>query len=133
MSNKKLGNDFEAKFCEILYDNFFWTHNFAQNKAGQPADVIAVKNKKAYLIDCKVCKNDVFPFSRIEPNQHTAMRLWKESGNGEGWFALGLSDGSIYMIYQSLMIALSLNQSSINRDLITHYGMAFEKWVEQCM
>ena len=129
MSNKKLGNDFEAQFCEILFQEGFWTHNLAQNQVGQPADVLAVRNGKAYLIDCKVCVNDTFPFSRIESNQHTAMTLWKQSGNGYGWFALRLRDNSVYMIDHDLMIALSLNQSSINRDLITHYGMPLEIWL----
>ena len=132
MSNKKLGNDFESQFCEILSDEGFWTHNFAQNAAGQPADVIAVRNGKAYLIDCKVCINDTFPFSRIESNQHTAMTLWKQSGNDYGWFALQLSNKDIYMIDHEWMNALSLNQSSINRDLITHYGIPLERWIEKC-
>lgn len=129
MTNKKLGNDFESQFCEILFEQGYWCHNLAQNQVGQPADVIAVRNGKAYLIDCKVCVNDTFPFSRIESNQHTAMTLWKQSGNGYGWFALRLSDNNIFMIDHDLMIALSLNQSSINRDLITHYGIPLETWV----
>ena len=133
MSNKKLGNDFESQFCEILFEQGFWCHNLAQNQVGQPADVIAVRNGKAYLIDCKVCINDTFPFSRIESNQHTAMTLWKQSGNDYGWFALQLSNKDIYMIDHEWMIALSLNQSSINRDLITHYGLPLGRWIEKCM
>ena len=45
-NNKKLGNDFESRFCEILYSEGFWVHNLAQNSAGQPADVIAARNGK---------------------------------------------------------------------------------------
>lgn len=131
-TNKKLGNKFETEFCEILFQEGFWTHNLAQNSAGQPADVIAVRNGKAYLIDCKVCINDTFPFSRIESNQHTAMTLWKQSGNGYGWFALQLSNKDIYMIDHNLMIALSLNQSSIGKDLIIQYGLPLGRWLEKC-
>jgi Holliday junction resolvase len=83
-TNKKLGNDFEAEFCEILFENGFWAHNMAQNAAGQPADVIAVRNEKSYIIDCKVCSNGRFPLSRIEDNQHLSMKLWEESGNHTG-------------------------------------------------
>lgn len=128
-SNKKVGNDFEKELCDMLASEGFWAHNMAQNSAGQPADVIAVRNGKAFLIDCKVCINDTFPFSRIESNQHTAMTLWKQSGNGDGWFALQLSNKDIYMIYHDLMIALSLNQSSIGKDLITHYGLPLARWL----
>lgn len=131
MTNKKLGNDFETQFCEILFEEGFWCHLFTQNQAGQPADVIAVRNGKAYLIDCKVCTNDKFLFSRMEDNQTLSMTQWKDCGNGEGWFALQLKDGSIYMIYQSLMTALSLNQSSIGKDLICHYGIPLRKWFDK--
>lgn len=131
--NKKIGNSFEQQLCELLFEKGYWTHNLAQNQAGQPADIIAVKNGRAYLIDCKDCVNDNFPFSRIEPNQHTAMRLWKECGNGYGLFALRLSDKRVYMIDHELMIALSINQASIGEDLISHYGLPLERWVEICM
>lgn len=53
-TNRKIGNSFETEFCELLFQHGFWCHNMAQNAAGQPADVIAVKGKTAYLIDCKV-------------------------------------------------------------------------------
>lgn len=131
-SNRKLGNTFETDFCETLYGKGFWVHNMAQNQAGQPADVIAVKNKIAYLIDCKVCENDRFPFSRIEGNQSTAMTLWRHCGNGYGLFALRLMDGEVYMLDHDLMIAISLRQSSIGKDLIVHYGTPLERWIEQC-
>ena len=129
MNNKRLGNSFEAELCEILFENGFWTHNLAQNASGQPADVLAVRNSKAYLIDCKFCTNNRFQFSRLEENQQMSMTLWKNCNNGEGWFAMSLNDGRVYMLRHSLMIALSLNQSSINEELITHYGTPLEKWL----
>ena len=42
MTNKKLGNDFESDFCEILYKEGFWCHNLAQNQAGQPLSLIHI-------------------------------------------------------------------------------------------
>lgn len=99
MTNKKSGNSFEAFFCEILFSNGFWAHNLAQKQAGQPADVLAVKNGKAFLIDCKVCSGKGFPLSRIEDNQESAMRLWQNCGNGNDtcFFALKFKE-QIYMI-----------------------------------
>lgn len=98
MSNRKLGNDFERELALILAANDFWVHRLNQNQAGQPFDIIAVKNQYAEAIDCKVCTNDKFELSRIEDNQHSAMQRWRDCGNGEGWFALKLSDGDIYMM-----------------------------------
>lgn len=51
-TNRKIGNSFETEFCELLFQHGFWCHNMAQNAAGQPADVIAVKGKTAYLMMC---------------------------------------------------------------------------------
>lgn len=132
MSNRKTGNTFEVEFCEMLFNKGFWVHNLTQNQAGQPADVIAVRNKKAYLIDCKVCENDKFTAARIEPNQKTAMKLWSMCKNDDAWFALQLTDKSVWMINLELMTALFMNASSINADLIRHYGQEFERWVERC-
>lgn len=126
--NKKLGNNFESTFCEILFQQGFWCHNLAQNQAGQPADVIAVRDGKAYLIDCKVCSRGRFTFSRIEDNQHTAMETWQESGNGNGWFALQCK-GHIFMLNYDMLKRLSETQSSISYDEMCFYGCALEAWV----
>lgn len=130
MSNRKTGNAFETRFCVELFDHGFWVHNMTQNAAGQPADVIAVRNGKPFLIDCKVCENGMFPLSRIEPNQHTAMTLWKQCGNDVGWFALELND-SIYMFDHDLMMNLALSRSIVNEDDLLLYGQALEKWVKR--
>ena len=130
-TNKKIGNTFEAEFCETLCQYGFWAHNMAQNAAGQPADVIAVKDKTAYLIDCKVCTNNEFPLSRIEENQHLAMEFWKMCGNGEGWFALKVED-EIIMIPHFSMVALSYEKSTLNLTDIREYGAKLERWLKVC-
>ena len=65
MNNKEIGNKFEQELCEKLSEYGFWTHNLAMNKAGQPADIIAVRNTRAYLIDAKVCSSRGFALSRV--------------------------------------------------------------------
>lgn len=129
--NKKNGNLVEQELCERLFYHGFWAHNMAQNRDGQPADVIAVRNKHAHLIDCKDCENDEFPFSRIEDNQKTAMHLWKECGNGEGWFALKLGE-EIYMIALVIMETLSAKKSKLTREDILNYGIHVDRWERKC-
>ena len=129
--NKKIGNDFEQELCEKLSSHGFWTHNLAMNKAGQPADIIAVKNKIAYLIDAKVCSNDIFPLSRVEENQDLAMDLWKECGNGQGWFALLLGE-QVYMLSHYVIKAYAERQSSLSAKEIFELGTPLEKWVAKC-
>lgn len=130
-TNKKLGNTFEAELCEILFNHGFWSHNLTQNAAGQPADVIAVRNKTPYLIDCKVCSNGTFSLSRMEENQNLSMELWKSCGNGEGWFALKVEE-EIVMIPHFSIKALSREKSTLNIKDIREYGMKLERWLEKC-
>lgn len=130
MNNKRLGNSFEAEFCEILFENGFWTHNLAQNASGQPADVIAARNGKTYLIDCKVCSNRGFALSRMEENQDLSMELWKACGNGEGWFAVLIGE-QIAMIPHFTVKALRNQQSYMNEMEIREYGTPLEKWLKK--
>ena len=129
MSNKKVGNDFEREFCEILSENGFWVHNFTQNQAGQPADVIAVRDGKAFLIDCKVCSTGRFQLKRIEENQQLAMEHWLDMGNDEVWFALKLDDNIVMINYLDLM-GLKMIQSSLNIKEIFKQGIMIEDWIK---
>ena len=130
MTNKKIGNDFESDFCEILFEQGFWVHNFAQNQDGQPADVIAARNGKTYLIDCKVCSVRGFALSRMEENQDLSMELWKSTGNGEGWFAV-LIEEQIVMIPHFTVKALRATQSYMNELELREYGTPLEKWLKK--
>ena len=131
MNNRSIGNSFETELCELLSSYGFWVHPMRQDNSGQPADIIAVKNKVSYLIDAKVCSNNKFPFSRIEENQDTAMELWEECGNGIGWFALK-TDSGIYMISHYVMQAYKDRQYSLSAKEIFELGMPIEKWVKKC-
>ena len=129
MSNKKVGNDFEREFCEILSENGFWVHNLAQNQTGQPADVIAVRDGKAFLIDCKVCSTGRFQLKRIEENQQLAMEHWLDMGNDEVWFALKLDDNIVMINYLDLMY-LKMIQSSLNIKEIFKQGIMIKDWIK---
>ena len=132
MNNKTLGNNFEQELCEKLSEYGFWCHCLAMNKAGQPADIIAVKNKVAYLIDAKVCSIKGFALSRVEENQELAMTLWNECGNGQGWFAFKLPTNDIYMIPHICIQAYKTRQSALSFSEIFELGKPLGKWVEKC-
>ena len=131
-TNRKIGNSFEAEFCEMLFKHGFWCHNMAQNSAGQPADVIAVKDQRAYLIDCKVCSKNRFPLERVEENQHFAMETWKICGNGDGWFALRV-ENEVLMLSHDILVKLSYEKWALNLKEIREYGIPLERWLEQCL
>ena len=132
MTNKKLGNDFEAELCQMLFDNGFWVHNFAMNKSGQPADIIAVKDKLAYLIDAKVCSNGKFRIDRKEENQELSMTLWNECGNGQAWFAMKIDENIVYMVPHICVQAFTNYKSEMTVKDIVSCGKLFEKWVKKC-
>lgn len=130
-SNRAVGNAFEQELCQLLYDRGFWAHNLKQDNSGQPADVIAARNKVAYLIDCKDCSAKGFDLRRVEDNQITAMELWEDCGNGQGWFALKVNN-EIYMMSMFTMKAFVNYQSTLSFDEIYKCAKPFEKWVKWC-
>ena len=132
MTNKTLGNSFETELCERLSEYGFWATNLAMTKAGQPADIVAVRNKIAYLIDAKVCSSKGFALSRVEENQELAMTLWEECGNGQGWFAIKFPTGEIYMMPHICIKAYKQVKSSISFSEIHEIAKPLEKWVMRC-
>lgn len=127
-SNKKLGNSFESELCWLLYQNGFWTHNFVQSKDGQPADVIAVRNGKAFLIDCKVCSDNNFKFSRLEENQINSMTLWEECGNGKGLFALAINN-QIFILTKDECLELLQSKKQVGFSKLKECYKTFEEWL----
>lgn len=133
MTNKKLGNSFEQELCEKLSEYGFWCHNMAMNKSGQPADIIAVRNKQAYLIDAKVVSTSRgFALSRVEENQDLSMDLWASKGNGQGWFAFKLPANEIFMIPHVAIKRLMLTKSKVSCEDIARMGRTLNKWGERC-
>ena len=128
MNNKQAGNNFEREFCEQLADDGFWAHFMGGSKNGQPADIIAVKNEIAYLIDAKDCKNDVFEFRRIEDNQDMAMIKWEMCGNNQGLFALNTSKGVYMLRYGVVQTLQCLGMKQLNIGGMMIHAKSYEKW-----
>lgn len=127
--NKKLGNKFEKELSEILYNAGYWVHLLNQNKNGQPADIIAVKNKKAYLIDAKVCSLEKFAFKRVEENQHLSMQMFIECGNTTPYFALKARN-EIYMLsYKTIRDLMKQGKKQLNFEEINKYGTRLNTWL----
>ena len=130
--NRRVGTGFEKQLCMSLSGYGFWAHNLAQNSQGQPFDIIAARNGKSYPIDCKDCAKDIFKMERIEENQSSAMFLWRETGNGEGWFALRMTNGAVYFLPFSKLESLSLLKTVLSDSEIRQFGVPLREWVEQC-
>ena len=98
-SNKKIGDDFEKEYARILKNKGYWVTFLTPKRhiGSQPCDLIAIKNDKAILIDCKTCKTHLFPISRIEENQRQAFKRYLKCGNTT--FILAIKyDNKIYEI-----------------------------------
>ena len=129
MINKKLGNKFEKELSEILYNAGYWVHLLNQNKNGQPADIIAVKNKKAYLIDAKVCSFEKFAFKRVEENQRLSMQMFIDCGNTTPYFALKARN-EIYMLsYKTIRDLIKQGKKQLDFAEINKYGTRLSTWL----
>ncbi len=132
--NRKVGNGFEKELCRDLSECGFWVHLMTQNSQGQPFDVIAARNGVSYPIDCKDCAKDIFKMERIEENQFSAMSLWKETGNGEGWFALRMVNGEVYFLPFCFMLGCQAGgKRQLNREEIQTNGVRLSEWVKKCL
>ena len=132
MTNKALGNAFEKRLQKILHQNGWWCHIFQQNSAGQPCDIIAAKNKVTCLIDAKVVSTEKgFDLHRIEDNQEFSMTMFKNCGNGEGFFFLELPDGEIRVFTLWTLTTLRNYQSHISLEEIYNDGMPIDKWLKK--
>ena len=60
------------------------------------------------------------------------MRLWRQTGNGEGWFALLLTNGEIWFLSLADMESFMLNRKSIYLPDIRQCGLPLEAWVLKC-
>ena len=69
---------------------------------------------------------------RIEENQSSAMFLWRETGNGEGWFALRMTNGAVYFLPFSKLESLSLLKTVLSASEIRQFSVPLREWVEQC-
>lgn len=131
-TNRRTGNGFEKDLCHSLSAYGFWTHRMTQNSQGQPFDVIAARNGVSYPIDCKDCAKNIFKMERIEENQFSAMMLWKDTGNGEGWFALRLMNGEVRFISFSRLRELSFLLTVLTANDIRRYSISLGEWVSKC-
>ncbi len=131
MNNKRAGMAFERRFCEMLARDGFWAHFTGGNKNGQPADIIAARNREAYLIDAKDCENDRFVFSRIEDNQEMAMKRWAACGNGDGLFALNTSEDVFLLTYSDVKKLEAVGAKSIGLNKIKEICIPYAEWKEE--
>lgn len=106
MNNKKIGIAFERKILTWCQNEGFWAHFLTPDARGaQPFDVIAVKDKVPYAIECKTLsdKEDCFPFSRLEENQILACERWLKCGNTMPVIAIGRGGNkACFVLYETL-------------------------------
>lgn len=131
--NRTVGGKFEQDLAEALYASGFWVHVMQQNKAGQPADIVAIKGKYHTLIDCKVIStDDGFPFKRIEENQKYAMRLFARRCGELCYFALKLaSDDSVWMIsLERIEVLKGRGRKRLTETDVRTQAWSLQKWLE---
>ena len=129
--NRSTGGRFEQALAEVLAKNGFWVHVMQQNKAGQPADIVAAKGRFHTLIDCKVCDNGFFSFDRIEENQRMAMKMFFRKAGELCYFALKMPNESIRMISLSRIETLEARgKKRLNADDIDREAWRLEAWME---
>lgn len=129
MSNKSTGTAFEKEFAELLAEKGFWVHRLQDNQNGQPFDIIAVKNGRAYAFDCKDCAGRSFPLSRVEENQRMAMERWEECGNGIGYFVVHfVASGTYILPFGEIAYHMERGFRTLPEGLVKQIAAPFDAW-----
>ena len=130
--NRTNGGRFEQELAKTLADSGFWVHVMQQNKAGQPADIIAIRGAYHTLIDCKVVSDDGgFPFSRIEENQKFAMRMFFRKAKELCYFAIRLPDDEIRMVTMERLETLkNRGKTRITDEELRTQTWPLEEWIK---
>lgn len=117
-NNKVLGNNFEKEYANLLSKNGYWVTFLTphQHTGSQPCDLIAIKNNKAILIDCKTCNTHFFPTGRIEENQRQAYKKYSKCKNTHFILAIKYNN----KIYEINMKDIDFEQKSIFLERVAH-------------
>lgn len=112
MNNKRLGTQFEQEMVSFLAQNNYWVHFITPDARGsQPFDLIASRNNKPFVADCKTCSTRWFNISRLEENQLLAFDLWIKKGNTDA-FVFVKYNNKVYSIPYRILKA----EQRINLD-----------------
>jgi len=87
-----------------------------QHIGSQPCDLIAIKNDRVTLIDCKTSKSHIFQISRIEQNQWLAYEKYKKCGNNDFVLAVKYNE-KIFIIPLDI---IDKDKKSIDLDTLTY-------------
>ena len=101
----EVGKIFEEELCWWLSNNGYYVIYNEKGIAGsQAADIVAIKNNIATLIECKNLENTtgLFNFERLEANQWKAYKKFKEKHNTNMIIAIKWND-KIYFINFDLL------------------------------
>ena len=114
MNNKVLGNSFEKEYAKILRERGYWGTFLTPKKniGSQPCDLIAIKDDKPILIDCKTCKTHLFPINRIEENQRQAFKRYSKCGNTKFILAIKYNN----RIYKINMKDIDFKQKNLDLE-----------------
>lgn len=114
MNNKVLGDSFEKEYAKILRERGYWVTFLTPKKniGSQPCDLIAIKDDKPILIDCKTCKTHLFPINRIEENQRQAFKRYSKCGNTKFILAIKYNN----RIYKINMKDIDFKQKNLDLE-----------------
>ncbi len=131
MNNKEIGSNFEKEVCSVLCYRRFWAHFIVPDRTGaQPFDIIAVKNGKAYAIDCKTCVLNKFSIGRLEENQKSAFDRWLYCGNSIPLIAVQHNGEIKWVEYKALKVlgAVPLDEDRISEH--PNLGQVYDENLE---
>ena len=118
MNNKRLGTEFEREVVTLLSKRGYWVHFITPDSRGsQPFDIIASKDDRPIVADCKTSSKKWFNISRLEENQIMAFELWLKRGNSKAFIFIKYNE-KIYQIPYRMLKGLQIINLEENKNFI---------------
>lgn len=112
-NNKTIGNKAESAFANLMFNQGWWVHIFATKVVGQPFDCICANQGVVWFLDVKHIDDvDYLLHSRIEANQHNAMRMLQARGFKTLGFVCLFNDGWYLLKFDNI----DFNEKKTNKN-----------------
>ena len=119
MNNKKLGTEFEREVVMLLSQKGYWVHFITPDASGkQPFDIIASRDDRVIVGDCKTSKSKWFGVTRFEENQLTAFEKWFKTGNKSAFVFIKYNEKIYQIPYRMLKGLQRINLEECENFLI---------------
>jgi Holliday junction resolvase len=128
MGNKRKGSNAERELLLSLYNKKYAVSRVAGSGSSPlpTPDIIALKNKKAYAIECKTKKGK---YLNIKKTQIEELKIWEKLSSFKSYVAWRIAKNKWYFVHIS-KLKETKKAYSIKKEEIIEKGIDFDTFIK---